>query len=114
MKTRIENSQRSVPRDRRLSSRTIRTFLEPDLVVTDLHMPGLDGAEVTRRLKQRLNYFFAHFPRQQVRLDGHTRFLLRLDDEFVLIYDPQADRPVEPVRKTIVEAAQRITESINL
>src|SRR5438552_11742951 len=26
--------------------------LEPDLVVTDLHMPGLDGAEVTRRLKQ--------------------------------------------------------------
>jgi DNA-binding NarL/FixJ family response regulator len=26
--------------------------LGPDLVVTDLHMPGLDGAEVTRRLKQ--------------------------------------------------------------
>jgi len=26
--------------------------LEPDLVITDLHMPGLDGAEVTRRLKQ--------------------------------------------------------------
>jgi CheY-like chemotaxis protein len=24
----------------------------PDLVVTDFHMPGLDGAEVTRRLKQ--------------------------------------------------------------
>ena len=95
MKTRIENSQRSVPRDSRLSSRTIRTFLaedsplvmallnrivskdrrvaivgsatdgrkalcnasrlEPDLGVTDLHMPGLDGAEVTRHLKQRLN-----------------------------------------------------------
>ena len=29
--------------------------LEPDLVVTDLHMPGLDGAEVTRGLKQRPN-----------------------------------------------------------
>jgi CheY-like chemotaxis protein len=26
--------------------------LQPDLVITDLHMPGLDGAEVTRRLKQ--------------------------------------------------------------
>ncbi len=26
--------------------------LEPDLVVTDLHMPGLDGAEVARLLKQ--------------------------------------------------------------
>ena len=26
--------------------------LQLDLVVTDLHMPGLDGAEVTRRLKQ--------------------------------------------------------------
>jgi CheY-like chemotaxis protein len=26
--------------------------LQPDLVITDLHMPGLDGAEVVRRLKQ--------------------------------------------------------------
>jgi NTE family protein len=26
--------------------------LGPDLVITDLHMPGLDGAEITRRLKQ--------------------------------------------------------------
>lgn len=26
--------------------------LGPGLVVTDLHMPGLDGVEVTRRLKQ--------------------------------------------------------------
>ena len=41
-------------------------------------------------------YFFAHFPREQIRLDGRTRFLVRLDDEFVLIYDPQGARPDEP------------------
>jgi DNA-binding NarL/FixJ family response regulator len=29
--------------------------LQPDLVITDLHMPGLDGAEVARRLKQLAN-----------------------------------------------------------
>jgi CheY-like chemotaxis protein len=29
--------------------------LQPELVVTDLHMPGVDGAEVTRRLKERPN-----------------------------------------------------------
>jgi CheY-like chemotaxis protein len=28
------------------------SMLQPDLVITDLHMPGLEGAEVARRLKQ--------------------------------------------------------------
>ena len=30
--------------------------LDPDLVLVDLHMPGLDGEEVARRLKQRPNH----------------------------------------------------------
>ncbi len=31
------------------------TSLRPDLVLTDLHMPGLDGAEVARHLKEQPN-----------------------------------------------------------
>jgi len=34
-------------------------------------------------------YFFAQFPRERVLLDGRTRFLIRLDEEFALVYDPQ-------------------------
>src|SRR6185369_9336245 len=34
-------------------------------------------------------YFFAQFPRESVLLDGRTRFLIRWDEEFVLVYDPQ-------------------------
>src|SRR5262249_835951 len=33
-------------------------------------------------------YFFAQLPREQARLDDRTRFLIRLDEEFALIYDP--------------------------
>jgi hypothetical protein len=39
-------------------------------------------------------YFFAQFPRERVRLDGRTRFLVRLDEEFALVYDPAG--PPEP------------------
>src|SRR5208283_5625632 len=35
-------------------------------------------------------YFFAQIPRERVLLDGRTRFLIRLDEEFALVYDPQA------------------------
>jgi hypothetical protein len=35
-------------------------------------------------------YFFAQFPSERVLLDGRTRFLIRLDEEFALVYDPQA------------------------
>ncbi len=34
-------------------------------------------------------YCFAQLPQETVVLDGHTRFLVRLDAEFALIYDPQ-------------------------
>ena len=34
-------------------------------------------------------YFFAQFPRERVIVDGRTRFLVRLDEEFALVYDPQ-------------------------
>jgi CheY-like chemotaxis protein len=33
----------------------LASILQPHLVLTDLHMPGLDGAEVTRLLKQQPN-----------------------------------------------------------
>ena len=33
-------------------------------------------------------YFFAQLPRERVLLDGRTRFLIRLDEEFALVYDP--------------------------
>jgi len=34
-------------------------------------------------------YFFAQLPRERVLLDGRTRFLIRVDEEFALVYDPQ-------------------------
>ena len=34
-------------------------------------------------------YCFAQLPRERVLLDGRTRFLIRLDEEFALVYDPQ-------------------------
>jgi hypothetical protein len=43
-------------------------------------------------------YFFAQLHRERVLLDGRTRFLIRLDEEFALVYDPQgkAMPPVSP------------------
>ena len=35
-------------------------------------------------------YFFAQLRRERVLLDGRTRFLVRLDEEFALVYDPHA------------------------
>ena len=35
-------------------------------------------------------YFFAQFPREKVLLDGRPRLLIRLDEEFALVYDPQS------------------------
>ena len=32
-------------------------------------------------------YFFAQLPRERVLLDGRPRFLIRLDEEFALVYD---------------------------
>ena len=34
-------------------------------------------------------YFFAQFPRERVLVDGQTRFLIRLDEEFALVYHAQ-------------------------
>ncbi len=34
-------------------------------------------------------YFFAQFHRERVLVDGHRRFLIRLDEEFALLYHPQ-------------------------
>jgi hypothetical protein len=34
-------------------------------------------------------YFFAQLPKQRVLLDGRTRFVIRLDEEFALVYDPE-------------------------
>lgn len=34
-------------------------------------------------------YFFAQLPREQIRLNGHTRYLVRVDDEYAVVYDPQ-------------------------
>ena len=36
-------------------------------------------------------YFFAQFAKQRVLVDGRTRFLIRLDEEFALVYDPQGN-----------------------
>ena len=51
-------------------------------------------------------YFFAQFLRQKVRLDGRTRFLVRLDEEFALVYDPQAEQTSSETRSVLTEKQQ--------
>jgi len=38
-------------------------------------------------------YFFEQLPRESVLLDGRMRFLIRLDEDFALIYDPHKQEP---------------------
>ncbi len=37
-------------------------------------------------------YCFAQLSKERVLVDGRTRFLVRLDEEFALVYDPQPRR----------------------
>jgi hypothetical protein len=47
-------------------------------------------------------YFFAQLPRERVLVDGRHRFLIRLDEEFALVYDPQG----QAILQTSSEATQ--------
>ena len=48
-------------------------------------------------------YFFAQLPRERVLLDGQTRFLIRLDEEFALVYDPQR-KAMLPLQRKYLKA----------
>ena len=132
MKTRIEKSQRSAPKDGRLSTGTIRTFLaeespllmaslarivsknerifivgavgdgrkaltfasslQPALVITDLHIPGLDGAETTRLLKQRPNPPIIFVVTSDDRPEARSRSLAVGADAFLVKSDKFVSR----------------------
>jgi DNA-binding NarL/FixJ family response regulator len=58
--------------------------LKPDLVITDLRMPGLDGAEVTRLLKQRPNPPIVVIVTSDDTPEARTRSLAAGADAFVV------------------------------
>jgi hypothetical protein len=38
--------------------------------------------------------FFAQLSKEEVRLNNRPRFLIRLDEEFAVVYDPQPKRTI--------------------
>jgi CheY-like chemotaxis protein len=58
--------------------------LDPDLVLVDLHMPGLDGAEVARRLKQRPNHPTIFVVTSDDRPESRARCLTAGADAFLV------------------------------
>ena len=57
-------------------------------------------------------YFFSDFPRQRVLLDGRTRFLVRLDEEFALVYDPPS-KADEPAKTSSVLTGRKQTNQLS-
>jgi len=58
--------------------------LSPDLVITDLHMPGVDGAEVTRRLKQSVHPPVVFIVTSDDTLEARTRCMAAGADAFLV------------------------------
>jgi DNA-binding NarL/FixJ family response regulator len=66
--------------------------LQPDLVLTDLHLPGLDGAAVTRLLKQLPNPPIVFVVSSDDAPEGRTRCQAAGADAFLLITANLASR----------------------
>jgi len=70
----------------------LATRESPDIIVTDYHMPGVDGVELVRRL--RANPFTAHMPVLMVSAEDELQERLRMiragvDDVVTKPYDPR-------------------------
>ena len=55
-------------------------------------------------------YFFAQFPKERVLVDGQTRSLVRLDEDFALVYHPQG-KGVLPNNIQVNECTRRKPDS---
>ncbi len=71
---------------------SLATHESPDVIVTDYHMPGVDGVELVRRL--RANPFTAHTPVLMVSGEDELEERLRMiragvDDVVIKPYDPR-------------------------